>query len=122
MALYPILYQSPLELGFPIALNKQQYCDKLIFEVNGLPSIELKYRYPGVAEDRELLHKLHSQEQICLEAADLIVTPSTITSYYLQTRGIAANEIRVIPNGVDLDVFTYTKTPLISAGNKLVNL
>jgi glycosyltransferase involved in cell wall biosynthesis len=99
--------------GFPIAVNKQQYCDKLIFEVNGLPSIELKYRYPGVAEDRELLHKLHSQEQICLEAADLIVTPSFITSSYLQTRGIPANKIRVIPNGVDLDVFTYTKAPLI---------
>ena len=25
--------------GFIIALNKPQYCDKLIFEVNGLPSI-----------------------------------------------------------------------------------
>jgi glycosyltransferase involved in cell wall biosynthesis len=92
--------------GFPIARNKQQYCDRLIFEVNGLPSIELKYRYPAVVEDRELLHKLHSQEQICLEAADLIVTPSIITSEYLQNRGIPANKIRVIPNGVDLEVFT----------------
>jgi glycosyltransferase involved in cell wall biosynthesis len=99
--------------GFPIALNKQQYCDKLIFEVNGLPSIELKYRYPGVAEDKELLHKLHSQEQICLQAADLIVTPSNITKNYLQTRGIPANKIRVIPNGVDLDVFTCRKKTLI---------
>ena len=95
--------------GFPIARNKQQYCDRLIFEVNGLPSIELKYRYPAVAEDRELLHKLHSQEQICLEAADLIVTPSSVTSKYLQKRGIPANKIRVIPNGVDLTVFTNDK-------------
>jgi glycosyltransferase involved in cell wall biosynthesis len=96
--------------GFAIACNKQRYCDRLIFEVNGLPSIELKYRYPAVAEDRELLHKLHSQEQICLEAADLIVTPSSITSEYLQSRGITTNKIRVIPNGVDLKVFTNEKS------------
>ena len=93
--------------GFVIALNKKQYCDQLIFEVNGLPSIELKYRYPGVVEDRELLHKLNSQEQICLTAADLIITPSHVTAAYLQSRDVPANKIRVIPNGVDLDVFTY---------------
>jgi glycosyltransferase involved in cell wall biosynthesis len=93
--------------GYEIALNKKQYCDFLIFEVNGLPSIELKYRYPGVVDDRELLHKLHSQEQICLSAADLIVTPSSITKEYLQSRGVAPDNIRVIPNGVDLDIFAY---------------
>ncbi|HIK07824.1 MAG TPA: glycosyltransferase family 4 protein [Trichormus sp. M33_DOE_039] len=94
--------------GFVIAINKNQYCDKLIFEVNGLPSIELKYRYPAIVDDRELLHKLYSQEQICLSAADLIVTPSTITAKYLQQqRNISASKIRVIPNGVDLNVFTY---------------
>jgi glycosyltransferase involved in cell wall biosynthesis len=93
--------------GYEIALNKKQYCDFLIFEVNGLPSIELKYRYPGVVDDKELLHKLHSQEQICLEAADLIVTPSSVTKKYLESRKIASDKIRVIPNGVDLDVFLY---------------
>jgi glycosyltransferase involved in cell wall biosynthesis len=93
--------------GYVIALNKQKYCDKLIFEVNGLPSIELKYRYPNIVGDRELLHKLYAQEQICLAAADLVVTPSSVTSAYLQNRGVPANKIRVIPNGVDLDVFSY---------------
>ncbi|UKO97046.1 glycosyltransferase family 4 protein [Nostoc sp. UHCC 0870] len=94
--------------GLVIAINKNQYCDKLIFEVNGLPSIELKYRYPGVVEDKELLHKLYSQEQICLSAADLIVTPSAVTAKYLQQqRHIPTDKIRVIPNGVNLDVFTY---------------
>jgi len=93
--------------GFVIALNKRQYCQQLVFEVNGLPSIELKYRYPAVADDKELLYKLRSQEQICLTAADLIITPSRITSEYLQSRGVPANKIKVIPNGVDLDVFTY---------------
>jgi len=93
--------------GYPIALNKQRLCNSLIFEVNGLPSIELKYRYPAVADDRELLQKLIAQEQICLEAADLIVTPSSVTRDYLQKRGVSAEKIRVIPNGVDLEVFSY---------------
>jgi glycosyltransferase involved in cell wall biosynthesis len=103
---FEVLQIRSIYEGFAIARNKQRYCDRLIFEVNGLPSIELKYRYPAVADDRELLHKLHSQEQICLEAADLIITPSSITGEYLQSRGIPANKIRVIPNGVDLKVFT----------------
>ncbi|BAY13920.1 glycosyltransferase family 4 protein [Calothrix sp. NIES-2098] len=109
---FEVIHIRSIYEGFPIALNKHKYCDRLIFEVNGLPSIELKYRYPAVAEDRELLHKLHSQEQICLEAADLIVTPSSITSEYLQNRGIPANQIRIIPNGVDLKVFTNGQAQL----------
>lgn len=91
--------------GLPIAQRKAQLCDRLIFEVNGLPSIELKYRYPGVADDRELMQKLLAQEQICLEAADLIVTPSAVTQAHLVSRGISQAKIRVIPNGVDLAIF-----------------
>jgi glycosyltransferase involved in cell wall biosynthesis len=79
---------------------------RLIFEVNGLPSIELKHRYPRVADDRELMCKLIAQEQSCLEAADRIVTPSAVTERYLiSSRGVAPSKIRVIPNGVDTDLF-----------------
>lgn len=105
--------------GFPIALNKQQYCNQLIFEVNGLPSIELKYHYPEVAEDRELMHKLRTQEELCLEAADLIITPSRVTSGYLQTRGVPNQKIRVLPNGVDLDIFTYRSPQLVTTTTPL---
>lgn len=79
---------------------------RLIFEVNGLPSIELKHRYPRVADDRELMRKLTAQEQSCLEAADRIVTPSAVTERYLvASRGVNPSKIRVIPNGVDIDLF-----------------
>ena len=79
---------------------------KLIFEVNGLPSIELKYRYPKMRDDRELMGKLLAQEQACLEAADRIVTPSGVTASYLAgERGVEASKIRVIPNGVDTELF-----------------
>ena len=79
---------------------------RLIFEVNGLPSVELKYRYPRAADDRELMHKIMAQEQACLDAADRIVTPSAVTARYLSAaRGVDAGKIHVIPNGVDIDLF-----------------
>ncbi len=93
--------------GLPLALERSRYGDRLIFEVNGLPSLELKYRYPAVAEDRELQHKIRAQEQFCLEAADLIITPSAVTAGYLQARGLPPEKIRVIPNGVDLASFAW---------------
>ncbi|MEM0979232.1 MAG: glycosyltransferase family 4 protein [Cyanobacteria bacterium P01_H01_bin.58] len=98
--------RSPLE-GFPIALHKPKFCRYLIFEVNGLPSIELKYRYPKVADDRELMHKLVAQEARCLQAADWIITPSPVTRDFLVTRGVVRDRLHVIPNGVDLDMFRY---------------
>ncbi|MEP3478517.1 MAG: glycosyltransferase family 4 protein [Fuerstiella sp.] len=91
--------------GYPIALNKDRYCRNLVFEVNGLPSIELKYRYPATADDRELLQKLRHQEQVCLDAADVVITVSQVNADHLMERGVAANRIHVIRNGVDLDIF-----------------
>ncbi|MGF1603363.1 MAG: glycosyltransferase family 4 protein [Thermosynechococcaceae cyanobacterium] len=93
--------------GFPIAQQKQALCDRFILEINGLPSIELKYRYPHVAEDDELMHKLVAQEDLCFAQADQVITPSPLTKTYLIERGVAPHKIAVIPNGVDLEVFTY---------------
>ncbi len=89
-----------------IPLLRLQPRPKLIFEVNGLPSIELKHRYPRAADDRELMRKLVAQEQACLEAADRIVTPSGVTERYLAgSRGVDPAKIRLIPNGVDIELF-----------------
>jgi glycosyltransferase involved in cell wall biosynthesis len=104
---YKIIHIRSIFEGFPIALNKEKYCDYLIFEVNGLPSIELKYRYPNVVEDRELCYKIEQQEYICLEKADLIITPSQITKEFLISKNINSEKIKVISNGVDLDIFQY---------------
>lgn len=97
--------------GYPIALNKGRYCRKLVFEVNGLPSIELKYRYPAAADDRELLQKLRHQEQVCLDAADLIITVSQVNADHLMERGVASDRIRIIRNGVDLRIFHCRSRP-----------
>jgi glycosyltransferase involved in cell wall biosynthesis len=85
---------------------------RLVFEVNGLPSIELKYRYPRAADDRELMAKIVAQEQACLTAADCVVTPSLVTAaYLLGRRGVDRAKIRVIPNGVDPDLFHPCEMP-----------
>lgn len=93
--------------GYPIARNKPEFCESLVYEVNGLPSIELKYHYPNVADDRELLHKLRQQEQVCLAAADRIITVSEVNRRHLVSRGVDPAKIRVIRNGVDLECFPY---------------
>jgi len=54
-----------------------------------LPSIELKYRYPGSEDDRELMRKIEAQERACIAAADHIVTPSAVTRDFLvKSRGL----------------------------------
>lgn len=93
--------------GYPIARDKQNYCDRIVFEVNGLPSIELKYHYPKVADDLEFLAKLKHQEQVCLDNADLVVTVSQVNAEHLIYRGVDPAKIRVIPNGVDVDKFSF---------------
>ncbi len=93
--------------GFPIARDKAQFCDRIIYEVNALPSIELKYHYPNVADDRELLAKLREQERVCLEAADRIIVVSEVTRRHLLSRGVDDSKIELIRNGVDLGLFAY---------------
>ncbi len=107
-----IQFRSIFE-GLPLVRSRGRA--RLIFEVNGLPSVELKYRYPAMVDDRELVRKIVSQEKACFDAADLIVTPSGVTREYLiSARGVAPLKLRVIPNGVDLDLFS--EGPLKRAG------
>jgi glycosyltransferase involved in cell wall biosynthesis len=90
--------------GLPILRHRNGAA--LVFEVNGLPSIELKYRYPGSEDDRELMHKIEAQERACIRAADRIVTPSAVTRDFLvKSRGAARERIAVIPNGADTELF-----------------
>ncbi len=105
-------FRSPFE-GLWLAAQKANVCRRLVYEVNGLPSIELKYRYPRVAEDNVLMDKLIAQEQFCMDLADSIITPSAVTKEFLIQRGVAGEKIAVIPNGVSLEVFTFSSPKLI---------
>ena len=97
--------------GYPIASRKAELCDRLVYEVNGLPSIELKYHHPDVAEDDELLGKLRAQERRLAQAADVLLTVSEVTAEELVRRGCEEERIVVIQNGVDDKLFHYREPP-----------
>jgi glycosyltransferase involved in cell wall biosynthesis len=115
----PVVHFRSIFEGYPLARNKHKVCNKIVYEVNGLPSIELKYHYPDVAYDQELERKLLFQEQICLDAADLVLTVSEVNAEHLVRRGVSESRIQIIPNGVDLETYGY-QTPGLAAHNSTV--
>lgn len=72
-----------------------------VYEVNGLPSIELPYHYRGSSP--RLLAVMQSWEQACLEQANAIVCPTERIRQCLLNRYDIPDpsRISVIPNGYD---------------------
>ncbi|WP_274542408.1 glycosyltransferase family 4 protein [Candidatus Oscillochloris fontis] len=86
------------------ALHAQpQYGYRTLFEVNGLPSIELKYHYPGLADGSSaaaaLIAQLRAQEAMLIRQSDLLITPAAVTATFLASLGADPARLRVIPNG-----------------------
>ncbi|MCK6584908.1 MAG: glycosyltransferase family 4 protein [Anaerolineales bacterium] len=106
---YEIVHFRNIWDGFQIAQNKRKIGYKTLFEVNGLPSIELKYHYPGM--DSELLAKIKEQEIATLHLADAIICPSNVTRDYIASFGLDRKRVTVIPNGVSPSDFSITPLP-----------
>ncbi|MBE2200222.1 MAG: glycosyltransferase family 4 protein [Anaerolinea sp.] len=102
---YDLVHVRSIWSGFPLTQVKRPYGFKLLYEVNGLPSIEMKYHYPALSETA-VIAKLQEQESATLHAADAIITPSQVTAAYLTSLRIPAAKITVIPNGFDTEQFT----------------
>jgi glycosyltransferase involved in cell wall biosynthesis len=73
-----------------------------VYEVNGLPSIELPFLYPAIP--RATLDRIEALEQRCLDGADIVLTPSRITAERLRGRGVDPSRLHVVPNGADVPV------------------
>lgn len=84
--------------GLPI-IDASECSYKTIYEVNGLPSIELPSTYPSISQ--RTLDKIRHIEKICMEKCDHIVTVSRTLRTYLLTNGIGEEKITVLPNGAD---------------------
>lgn len=115
---YDVVHFRNIWDGFQIAQNKRKYGYKTLFEVNGLPSIELKYHYPGL--DSELLSKIKEQEIATLHLSDAIICPSRVTRDYIASLGLNRKLVTVIPNGVSPSDFSAT--PLPSRGERVPTL
>lgn len=103
---YDLVQCRSIWSGYRLARLKNEFGQKykLIYEVNGLPSIELKYHYPQLA-GKDIIPKCQEQELYTLQTADKIVTPSKITRLYLESLKLPADKIHVIPNGIDTSLF-----------------
>lgn len=94
--------------GMAVILHKKVQKYKTIYEVNGLPSVELRYHYPGIMKNKPLIEKFSTLETALLIESDAIIVPSNITKKFLLEKGALERKIRLIPNGVDLALFKPT--------------
>ncbi len=101
---YDVCHFRSIWCGLPIVQAKPRFGYKTLFEVNGLPSIELKYHYPAL-KGSPVLSKIKEQEVATLLLADAVICPSSVTRAYLASLGIPRGKITVIPNGVDTKLF-----------------
>jgi glycosyltransferase involved in cell wall biosynthesis len=106
---YDVVHYRNIWDGLSIAQNKKRLGYKTLFEVNGLPSIELKYHYPGI--DPELLLKIKEQEIATLHLSDVIICPSSVTRDYVASLGLNRKLVTVIPNGVSASDFSPSPLP-----------
>lgn len=107
---YDLVHFRSVWSGFPLAEARRRFGYKLLFEVNGLPSIEMKYHYPAL-RDAPLLTKIKEQELATLHLSDAVICPSRVTRDYLASLSVPRQKISVIPNGIDPDLFQPQPRP-----------
>ena len=106
---YDVVHYRNIWEGLGVAQNKKRLGYRTLFEVNGLPSIELKYHYPEV--DPALLFKLKEREMATLHLSDAIICPSHVTRDYIASLRLDRKRVTVIPNGVSPSDFTPSPLP-----------
>jgi glycosyltransferase involved in cell wall biosynthesis len=84
--------------GVPVLARSRGYA--CVYEVNGLPSIELPLTYPAL--DAGTLDKIRADERRCWTEADLVVVPAVTVRDMLLRLGCDGEKIAVVPNGADL--------------------
>lgn len=88
-------FRDPWSGGPIVSRPDRKY--RTLYEVNGLPSIEIPDRYPRVGPST--LEKIRRLEDFCLARSDMVVCPAETIRSCLVERGVPPEKIRVIPNG-----------------------
>jgi len=91
--------------GLEIVRLRPEMGYRTVYEVNGLPSVELKYHYPLLASRPALIEKLKRMELLAFRETDRIITPSLLTASLIRSAKVREDRIHHIPNGVDLSLF-----------------
>ena len=93
-----------------IGVSNASHNAATLFEVNGLPSIELPYHYPNLS--KTMLEKLRVIEKRCLDDADRIMVPSKVIQRALMQRGVNEAKMSVIPNGATPNIDSFATTDI----------
>lgn len=104
----PIIHFRDIWSGMPFLSHEISRQSKLVFEVNGLPSVELPSHYPRLAGNTPLLSRLRRMEDECLTRCDRVITVCRRTASYLARRGCDEGKITVIPNAAGPSLFSET--------------
>jgi glycosyltransferase involved in cell wall biosynthesis len=117
MAVNPpsIIHFRDIWSGMPLLSHPISRTTRTIFEVNGLPSVELVHHYPELSDNPDFLSRLRWMEQNCLAKVDHIITVSNRTAAFLQERGAAAKKISIIPNTAHPHSSVVPQCPVFSA-------
>jgi glycosyltransferase involved in cell wall biosynthesis len=113
---YDFVHYRSIWSGLKLAQAKSRYNYKTIFEVNGLPSIELKYHYPGI-EQGQILEKIRQHELATIVLSDALVCVSEVSRTFLTSLGAPQKRITVIPNGASPK--NFPAKPPLSLENEL---
>ena len=95
--------------GYALCELRPSYGYKLIYDVRGFPSMELRYTDPEVESDRKFLTKLRRQEIFCLMNADLVLAPCRVALNHIVSLGVPEDKILLLPPAVDLDAFSTSE-------------
>jgi glycosyltransferase involved in cell wall biosynthesis len=92
--------RDPWSASVALAVPGRRF--RLVVEVNGLPSVELPYRYRDLGATT--IEKLRALEHRCLAAADRVVVPSDVLAERVRASGAPPDRVVVIRNGARLAI------------------
>ncbi len=97
---FSIVHFRDIWSGIPILSHPGTKKSLIVYEVNGLPSIELVSHYPRLMKNPGLIDRIKEMEDFCLDSAHGIITVSQVNKRCLVARGVAPEKIVVIPNTI----------------------
>ncbi|NJP04618.1 MAG: glycosyltransferase family 4 protein [Chloroflexaceae bacterium] len=108
---YDLVHYRSIWSGLQLAQARVGSGYRTLFEVNGLPSIELPYHYPDLRQ-HPLLHKIREQELATLALSQAVICPSDVTRAFLVSLGVPRERITIIRNGITPSEFAPSPVPI----------
>lgn len=82
-----------------------------VLEAHGFASVELPYHYPGLQRHPRVLERIIAEERAVLAGCNRVVTPSRTGARFLLRLGVRPERIAVVPNAVDVELFSPAPVP-----------